>query len=97
MSSIYLLRRHRYMHVCVSTTGDEDLAVKPQTHLSPSLTTMANFHRFDDDDVVHIGIEVGIGNGHYTICIIWLITNYSPHHNSGILEYRTGYSSYLVP
>ena len=49
-----------------------DLAVKPQTHLSPSPITMANSHRFDD--VAHISIGVGIGNGHYTVCIISLIS-----------------------
>ena len=48
-----------------------DLAVKPQTDPSPAPTMMANAHQFDD--VAHIGICLGTGNRHYTVCINSLV------------------------
>ena len=59
-----------YTYVCQLRVMS-NLAVKPQTDPSLPPTTMANSHQFDD--VVHIGIRLGIGNRHYTVCINWLI------------------------
>ena len=64
-----------------STTGDERSSGNPANGSTP--TMMANSHRFVD--VAHIGIHLGIGNHHYTICInsCWHV----PHKNEANVQW----------